>query len=855
MYFLRHSFSIAIAFLLWLAICSTGLGEEITLDAGQTVEIRDGATIVLTITGPASLEVTGRVGKWIQIRRPDGKGSGFILDPENADTIPPDDASATAGRLQTRGTDDELADASPARPEKRNAVPNLVEDVETSNDRSKAAADEVVSGNSMETEALPGSGEAGNAGTKDQQRRTALVKLLHRNRGMNFSGPNRNNYCTPVECVSFSPDGKYLIVGEENVKAYPRNFVGSYRPDSARNETASSRLVDLDAGTEIRRFNGHKNATYIKSVCISSDGRYAGTCGYDNNSEFGSMIGIPASDQQEGIIWDQKTGERLITVPGVARTMLFSHDNQWVVALGKSSGHSDSGEGDLSVYRISDLENVRELPRRWTSRLRHDEYVTPVISNDGKYLFARCLATDPNEIRQYDLKMAKHIASFGDGDRIQISHDDKILAVETRRTIVLWDVTRSAEIRRFRIERDSAVLAFNNDNTQLIAIGDDGLMNRWNIQTGKLVSQLAGFKNAKAVSPSSEVVACAPGNGAVDLIDLETGITFLRYTQYDQERTWCLEAITGAVKTNGREKVSSEDLGMIDPDGLDEPDDSSTSGPSGHQSVSDLLQLVRFSSEVEQTTPRPVVEEAPKRRLFVLCVGVSQYKYPEYNLAWARNDADAIHDFFLHQDAGLYDVVVQKYVNENASSENLKKGLQWMEASCRENDIAVIQFAGHGIKGRRGLYFMPHEADQEGIQYTCVNWADVAQTVNRIRARNIVMFNDCCHAGDFGIANRPSQEEVMAAFQKKAGLLLYCSSQPNQLSLESSELKHGLFTHAILSALSGAADSDADGQVTLGEMKQEVDRMVVELSQGSQTPHTNAEAKVDWDLPLARVRK
>ena len=225
-------------------------------------------------------------------------------------------------------------------------------------------------------------------------------------------------------------------------------------------------------------------------------------------------------------------------------------------------------------------------------------------------------------------------------------------------------------------------------------------------------------------------------------------------------------------------------------------------------------------------------------RLFVLAVGVSEYKYPEYNLRFAHNDAQALAEFFRNQKGRIYsDVVVQVYTDREANQENLRKGLNWLKRSCTPDDGAIVFFAGHGIRGRRGLYFVTHEGDEEGIHYTCLNWSEVAERLAETEAGQILLLSDCCHAGAFGIQRLATQDELAEKIAEKAEIVFFASCRPQEQSLEDARWKHGAFTHALLEGLGGKADSGKrDGHITLEELYSYVRSRVSDMTSGDQTP-------------------
>lgn len=73
------------------------------------------------------------------------------------------------------------------------------------------------------------------------------------------------------------------------------------------------------------------------------------------------------------------------------------------------------------------------------------------------------------------------------------------------------------------------------------------------------------------------------------------------------------------------------------------------------------------------------------------------------------------------------------------------------------------------------------------------------------------------------------------------------------LSWENDELKNGVFTKAVLWALTGSADDDSDGAVTTDELRRYVARTVAERTGGRQNPTVDRDnVTVRIALPVVR---
>lgn len=253
---------------------------------------------------------------------------------------------------------------------------------------------------------------------------------------------------------------------------------------------------------------------------------------------------------------------------------------------------------------------------------------------------------------------------------------------------------------------------------------------------------------------------------------------------------------------------------------------------------------------------RPVTVNPVSGRLVILAIGVSDHKYSEYDLAYPAADATELTQMFRKQEGlGFGEVSTQLYVNERATVDNITAGLQWLQRTCGPTDTAIVFIAGHGIRGRRGLYYLPHEGDGESLQSTCLNWELLADAMRKTNAGHVIFLADVCHAGSFGKSNLEMQQAIAKSIANLGKVTMFASSGEDELSFERTDLKHGLFTSGMLQALSAGADTNKDSSIQFSEFVSDVIGTVQRESAGKQNPMVYPSLNdKNRDLRLGRCR-
>lgn len=263
---------------------------------------------------------------------------------------------------------------------------------------------------------------------------------------------------------------------------------------------------------------------------------------------------------------------------------------------------------------------------------------------------------------------------------------------------------------------------------------------------------------------------------------------------------------------------------------------------------------------VEGATPIPPPLGGTTR---AVVIGISDYQSPQIpNLHFAHRDAEAF-AAWLRSPAGgsVPEENIVLLTNEQATAGKVWAALEGLLDTCGEGDLAVLYFSGHGdiekVTMRQNGYLLcwdsPPSAYPTGGSFAVSLLGDIVETLSKRKRSRVVLISDACHAGKLaGSAINGTQTTSTALAQQFAHEVKIMSCQENEYALESEQWGggRGLFSFHLLNGLSGWADNNADGTLTLREIYRYLEeRVTADAAPHPQTPVVRG----DLNFALARV--
>jgi hypothetical protein len=242
---------------------------------------------------------------------------------------------------------------------------------------------------------------------------------------------------------------------------------------------------------------------------------------------------------------------------------------------------------------------------------------------------------------------------------------------------------------------------------------------------------------------------------------------------------------------------------------------------------------------------------------WAVIIGVSNYQDSRITgLRYSAADARALNEWLVSRKGGRYAPSrVKMFLDSQATAQNIRNALfNWLGQAIEE-DTVLIYFAGHGSPQSpdhpQNLFLLPYDAQYDDVATTGFPMWDIETALKRfIKARKVVVIADACHSGGIGqsfdIARRatrgitvnPISSGIQSLSRVGDGIAVISASDDRQFSQEGKKWGggHGVFTYFLLKGLSGDADYNKDGHITLGELIPYMSEQVRRETNNAQSP-------------------
>lgn len=241
---------------------------------------------------------------------------------------------------------------------------------------------------------------------------------------------------------------------------------------------------------------------------------------------------------------------------------------------------------------------------------------------------------------------------------------------------------------------------------------------------------------------------------------------------------------------------------------------------------------------VAKSAPPGVKPSSANPDAVALIIGNKNYSDRLPHVDFAHNDAEAMKRFVAKtlgfSESNIIDLRDATLADMEAvlGNDRSHKGKLWRWVRPRESDVFVF-YSGHGVPGLKDgrKYLLPVDGDPDTPEIRGYPTELLYENLTKLEARSVTVLLDACFSGESpGGTLVRAASGIRVAPKKMADypLTIISAADSDQVASWDQEAQHGLFTRHLLDALSGAADDkrygNADGRITLGEVKLYMDR-------------------------------
>ncbi len=266
-----------------------------------------------------------------------------------------------------------------------------------------------------------------------------------------------------------------------------------------------------------------------------------------------------------------------------------------------------------------------------------------------------------------------------------------------------------------------------------------------------------------------------------------------------------------------------------------------------------LLCLTKVSLFSQTKGAGPLVSgQSPTtaKNTYAVVVGISDYQDPGIpDLRFADKDAEAFVSYLRSSAGGKLDNDHLKVlINSNATMAQFANALDWLWEVCKEGDLAIIYFSGHGDVEKKSLtqpgfllcWDAPARVYMAGGAFALPMLQEVVSTLSTQNKARVIVITDACHSGKLaGSEIYGTQLTGQNLARQYANEIKILSCQPNEYSIEGEQWGggRGAFSFNLIAGLYGLADSNKDLSVNLQELSRYLeDHVTVEVAPMVQVP-------------------
>ncbi|MEJ2628952.1 MAG: caspase family protein, partial [bacterium] len=162
---------------------------------------------------------------------------------------------------------------------------------------------------------------------------------------------------------------------------------------------------------------------------------------------------------------------------------------------------------------------------------------------------------------------------------------------------------------------------------------------------------------------------------------------------------------------------------------------------------------------------RKGVDNVYKPNLYVLSIGISEYKNMRYKLDYAASDAQSIIEIFKNQTKLYQNISPVLKTNMQATRVDILNSIDWLINEATQKDVVIMFIAGHGINdGLNNYYFLSFDSDIQSLRSTAVKWTEFKDVITNLPSK-VILFVDACHSGNILGSRKRGEADITTAIK------------------------------------------------------------------------------------------
>ncbi|MDP2854179.1 MAG: caspase family protein [Smithellaceae bacterium] len=658
-----------------------------------------------------------------------------------------------------------------------------------------------------------------------------------------------------VTSVAFSPDGRYALSGslDNTLKLWDiatgrdiRTFVGQHGVDSksrafAKDGTPVPPLIQLEA--DKMAWGMSSFAGRVSSVAFSPDGRHA------VSGSWGKII----------TLWDIATGREIRSFTGHKErinAVAFSPDGNQILSAAR--------DNTLKLWNVA---TGREI-RTFTGHI--GEINSTTFSRDAKRLIS---GGSDGTIRFWDSNTGAEIVKFvslKDGEWIVITAEGyynssgrgheylnirqgaKVYGIDQFYDVFYRPDIVAAKLRGDDI-RDLVTLTLDEalknppPTVEFSSVPSQTDQPKVKVcyqakSTGGGIGEVRLFHNGKLVQSDGYYREVAKtSTGTTQLASLNSR------SIYADMRSINIKAKADSAFISSKSKGDLfEDCKEID--AIAGENEISVSAFNGGNTVQSYMKTVKFNSGVKPQDPH----------LYILSIGIDQYKDSSVNLKYAVKDAKDLEEKIKTQSATLYqprNIHYSLVTDQDANKTNIINKINELANTIKPPDSFILFVAGHGILLQNQYYMLTHDFNGQVSDAGMISSNEIVEMSKKIKSLSQLFIFDTCHAGGVDTIISGLYDARMSVLAKKMGLHIYASANDKQAAMDGYK-GNGLFTYTLLDGLNNNKEADKykNGKISVVGLGEYARKMTTTISKQIGHEQTPLIINFGKDSPLYKLQ-